>query len=80
MKPLEIKGARTRLGLTQQYMADELEISVDSYRKKERGIIKFTDTEKIRMANILNLDFEQVNNFFFDGQLCQNHLPVTVPN
>ena len=37
MKPLEIKGARTRLGYTQQYMADRLNISLDTYRKKERG-------------------------------------------
>ena len=37
MKPLEIKGARTRLGYTQQYMADRLGISLDTYRKKEKS-------------------------------------------
>lgn len=69
MKPLEIKGARTRLGLTQQYMADQLGISVDSYRKKERGIIKFTDPEKIQMMALLDLNMMQFNEFFYDGLL-----------
>lgn len=43
MKPLEIKGARARLGYKQQYMADNLGISVATYRKKESGVIRFTD-------------------------------------
>ena len=38
MKPLEIKGARARLGYKQQYMADNLGISVATYRKKESGV------------------------------------------
>ena len=45
MKPLEIKGARTRLGFTQQFVADELHLSLPSYRKKESGKVKFTDEE-----------------------------------
>lgn len=68
MKPLEIKGARTRLGYTQQYMAEQLDISVDTYRKKER-MNKFTDTEKVKVTKLLGLTAEQVNDFFFDGQL-----------
>lgn len=69
MKPLEIKGARTRLGYTQQYMADRLDISLDTYRKKEKGVIKFADTEKVTVAKLLELTAQQVNDFFFDGQL-----------
>lgn len=69
MKPLEIKGARTRLGYTQQYMADRLDISLDTYRKKEKGTIKFADTEKVTVAKLLELTAQQVNDFFFDGQL-----------
>ena len=65
MKPLEIKGARTRLGYTQQYMADRLDISLDTYRKKEKGVIKFAVT----VAKLLELTAQQVNDFFFDGQL-----------
>ena len=69
MKPLEIKGARTRLGYTQQYMADQLDITVNSYHKKERGIVRFTDPEKIVLAQILQLSLEQFNDFLFDGKL-----------
>ena len=43
MKPLEIKGARTRLGLSQKYMAEQLNINEQSYGKKERGTVRFED-------------------------------------
>lgn len=69
MKPLEIKGARARLGYKQQYMADNLGISVATYRKKESGIIRFTDEEKIQVTKILELTPTQMNDFLFDGKL-----------
>ena len=60
MKPLEIKGARTRLGYTQEQIAEKLDISVHSYRKKESGEVKFTESEKFKLAKILELS--QLNN------------------
>jgi DNA-binding XRE family transcriptional regulator len=69
MKPLEIKGARTRLGYTTSYMAYLLGIADDSYRKKERGIVKFSDEEKVVVAKALELSAQQVNDYFFDGKL-----------
>ena len=69
MKPLEIKGARTRLGYTQQYVADELGMTVHSYRKKESGCVKFTDEEKMRLAVLLCLSVQQVNDYLYDGLL-----------
>lgn len=69
MKPLEIKGARARLGYKQQYMADNLGISVATYRKKESGLIRFTDKEKIQVTKILELTPTQMNDFLFDGEL-----------
>lgn len=69
MKPLEIKGARARLGYKQQYMAENLGISVATYRKKESGIIRFTDKEKIQVTKILKLTPWQMNEFLFDGEL-----------
>ena len=69
MKPLEIKGARTRLGYTQQYVADQLGITVLSYRNKERGRVRFTDPEKIALVRVLQLTLEQFNDFLFDGRL-----------
>ena len=69
MKPLEIKGARARLGYKQQYMADNLGISVATYRKKERGVIRFTDKEKVKVTKLLELTPAQMNDFLFDGEL-----------
>jgi len=69
MKPLEIKGARTRLGYTQQYVADELGITVHSYRKKESGCVKFTDEEKKKLYLILRMSLDQFNDWLYDGLL-----------
>lgn len=75
MKPLEIKGARARLGYKQQYMADNIGISVATYRKKESGVIRFTDKEKIMVTKLLELTPAQMNDFLFDGEL-----PIEVAN
>lgn len=69
IKPLEIKGARTRLGYSQEYVAEQLGLSVHSYRKKESGEVKFTDKEKFQLAKILELSYEQADDFLFDGEL-----------
>lgn len=69
MKPLEIKGARARLGYKQQFMADNLGISVATYRKKESGVIRFTDKEKAAITKLLELTPAQMNDFLFDGEL-----------
>lgn len=69
MKPLEIKGARTRLGLSQKYMAQQLNITEASYGKKERGLVRFTDPEKVIVARLLSLTAAQVNDYFFDGMM-----------
>lgn len=68
-KPNEIKGARSRLGLTQKYMADGLGLSEASYGKKERGEVEFTFAEVPRVARMLGLSWKQVNDFFFDGEM-----------
>ncbi len=69
MKPLEIKGARTRLGLSQKYMAEQLNITEASYGKKERGLVRFTDPEKVTVTRLLGLTAAQVNDYFFDGMM-----------
>ena len=69
MKPLEIKGARTRLGLSQKYMAQQLNITEASYGKKERGLVRFTDPEQVTVARLLSLTAAQVNDYFFDGMM-----------
>ena len=69
MKPLEIRGARARLGYTQQFMANELGISTASYAAKERGETKFADAEKVKVAKLFGWSLTEMNDFLFDGQL-----------
>lgn len=69
MKPLEIKAARIRRGFTQQYMADQLGMSLPSYRMKERGEIRFATTEIGPLSKLLELTPDEINDFLFDGEL-----------
>lgn len=43
----KLKGYRVMLGLTQQAMADKLDISLQSYNNKETGKTSFTDRERL---------------------------------
>ena len=69
MKSLEIKGARARLGYKQRHMAEKLGITVSSYCNKENEVTKFTDAEKVKVAELLGFTPEQMNDFLFDGVL-----------
>jgi len=74
----DIKAERTRLGLTQKYMADRLGISEASYRKKEAGTVKWSDEEKVLLVEILHLTYEQYNNFFYKGKLPKSYPNLTL--
>lgn len=69
MKPRAIKSARTELGYSQSYMAGVLGICTDSYSKKERGKVAFSDTEKLVLVRTLGLSIQQFNAIFFNGEL-----------
>lgn len=71
MKAMELKLARIRAKKSQQEMADAIEKSMDSYSKKERGLVKFTDSERLVVKEKLGLSWEQFNDIFFD-----NNLPI----
>lgn len=73
MEPLEkkpnfVKGLRCTYNYSAKQIAQKLEISDSTYRKKEAGIIGFSDNEKITIAKLFGLSMEQVNRIFFDGQ------------
>lgn len=68
MMSLEIKGARTRLGLKQSEVAYQLGISLSSYQKKESGRIPFTEAQKFQLAKVLKLTPMQTDVWLFDGQ------------
>ena len=50
-------------------MAQQLNITEASYGKKERGLVRFTDPEKVTVARLLSLTAAQVNDYFFDGMM-----------
>lgn len=49
----KLKGYRVMLGLTQQAMADKLDISLQSYNNKETGKTAFNDKEKRAIKNLV---------------------------
>ena len=69
MNSLELKGERVRHGFTQKMMATNLEISPSSYANKENGKLEFTDSEKLKIAEMFAFSYRKVNDVFFDGKL-----------
>lgn len=69
MNSLELKFARQREGLSQREMAEAIKKSIDSYSKKERGKVSFSPDEILKATLRLNLNYEQFNMIFFDGNL-----------
>lgn len=49
----KVAGYRKMLGLTQKGMAQKFEISSQAYWQKEKGIISFSDKEKIAFKKML---------------------------
>lgn len=49
----KIKEYREQLGLTQEEMADELELSRQNYNQKENEQRKWNDSDKIKIRELL---------------------------
>ncbi|HFU3705171.1 TPA: helix-turn-helix transcriptional regulator [Streptococcus suis] len=49
----KLKGYRVMLGLTQQAMADKLDISLQSYNNKETGKTPFNDKERLIIRDLV---------------------------
>lgn len=73
MNAIELKVARTRKGFTQEYVASSLGISTVAYSKKERGESGFSPEQIKAVAKVLEMDQDQVNTIFFDGQLPKSN-------
>lgn len=79
MKPLEIKGARTRLGISQSEVAKQLGMESQTYQKKESGKLSFTEEQKFQLAKILGLNPMQVDDWLFDGQFGVSKICEKLP-
>lgn len=69
MDSLKLEFARRAKNKSRADMARVIRKTVNSYNKKERGEVDFSDKEKIAVAKVLSLSLEQVNEIFFDGKL-----------
>lgn len=49
----KLKGYRVMLGLTQQQMADKLDISLQSYNNKETKKTPFNDKERLAIKSMV---------------------------
>ncbi|SEQ46818.1 DNA-binding transcriptional regulator, XRE-family HTH domain [Ignavigranum ruoffiae] len=56
----KIARYRKFLGYTQADMAKIFNISIQSYSRKERGIVPFADKEKILFKNMVSKLFEEI--------------------
>lgn len=61
-----LKAERSRLGLTQKDVADQLGIAVPTYSKKENGKQDFTQKEMLELCKILNRTLDEL---FYDFEL-----------
>jgi DNA-binding XRE family transcriptional regulator len=60
MEQLTIKQIRVGMNMTQKSMANFLNISAVTYRKKEKGITKFTFDEVRKICNKANVSIDLV--------------------
>lgn len=64
----KIRGRRAELDLSQRDVAVALGISESSYRAKESGKVKFSESEKFALGRILVMTPGEINDWLFGGQ------------
>lgn len=60
LNPNKLKAARVAQGLYQQDIAEYLEISTESYSKRERGEIEFKLKEAVAISKLLGQPIEKI--------------------
>ncbi len=69
MDVIEIKCARIRKEMTAAQVAEKIGIKASTYRAKENGTSRFTDAEKVKLAEVLGWDYAQMNKYLYGGVL-----------
>ncbi|MBS4534473.1 helix-turn-helix transcriptional regulator [Clostridium sp. D2Q-14] len=69
MNSNKLKGIRIAKGYTQKQMAIKLGMAIRTYNRKELGIVEFNRAEIQKIAQILNLSLDEMNEIFFDNKL-----------
>lgn len=71
MKNLKLKAARVSKGLNQFETARAVGMAIATYCNKENGKKAFTAKEIEVLAELLNLNANDVDEIFFDGNLSK---------
>lgn len=66
-----LKSKRVLIGLRQKDVAIQLNISEKTYCFKENGKTDFTRDEIDKIAKILKLNINDINNIFFDNKITK---------
>lgn len=69
MNTKELKGQRIRKGKSQTDMANALDITLESYQRRERGKTKFSPEQIAIVARELEFPIKITNKVFFDDKL-----------
>jgi len=64
-----IKVARICKNLTQDEVSKLLGVTISTYNRKELGLVDFKREEVLRLAKILDLTLQDVNEIFFNNKL-----------
>lgn len=64
-----LKEARKRSGLTEEEVADALDIPCGAYREREKGKVQITLAECSVLSKLFNLSLFEFNDIFFRGIL-----------
>ena len=65
----ELRAAAARAGITNRDLAASLGLSEQAYYNKINGKAEFKNSEIKKLAHILALTMDAVNNIFFDSEV-----------
>lgn len=64
-----VRGRRAGLGMSAAKVAEHLGMSKGNYLYKERGKVKFSDSEKIMLSQLFGWSPSEMNKYLYDGVL-----------
>ena len=67
----KLKGFRASVGMTQPQVAKQLNMTTKSYNHKENAKTRFYIEEVSKIAKIMEMTLEDVNEIFFAGKLTK---------
>lgn len=69
MNSNKLKGLRVGRGYTQKRISKEIGITTKTYNRKELGLVEFNRNEISKIAEILEMSLQSVNEIFFENKL-----------